>query len=212
MEFFANPFQGLVVVETGSSSTLGVIDDIGYQYSNNNNFVSSYHGFKQRDYYQLPGKLIKASEITNYDVEFLSAKGLKKINREAAEVDIVAFDDRESNSLNELMDHSQQNEVSPAKYNRVESFASSEEFDSQSSSPSKAPSSFIDVDTSPRNVFKVPSNKVHPSSRDYNNYKANKSNSSSEEFDNRTLFSDSDLSTSSTSSSVVSPKNKKKYL
>lgn len=212
MEFFANPFQGLVVVETDSNSTITAIDDIGYRYSNDNNFISSYHGFKQRDYHQIPGKVVKASEITNYNVKFLSVKELKEINREADEKEIAAFDDRKPNSLNELMDHSQQNGGSPAKYNRAESVASSEAFDSQSSSPSEAPSSFIDVDTRPKNVFKVPSNKVHPSSRDYNNYKVNKSDSSSEEFDNRTLFSDSDLSTSSTSSSVVNPKNKRKYL
>ncbi|CAD6215496.1 GSCOCT00000306001.2-RA-CDS [Cotesia congregata] len=214
MQFFTNPFQGLVVVQSNSSSPVTVIDDLGYQYVKDKNFVSSYNEFKQRDYNQLPGKLIKASEIKNVDVEFLSAKQLKESNRAAAEQDdeddILAFDDREASTLNESMDHSQENVESPG-YNRAKSVASLEVFDSQSSSASEVPSSFMDVETQPKNVFKVPSNKVHSSSRDYNNYKVNRSDTSSEEFDSRTLYSDSDLSTS-TSSSVVNPKNKKKYL
>ncbi|CAD6215497.1 GSCOCT00014029001.2-RA-CDS [Cotesia congregata] len=70
MEFFTNPFQGLIVAETQPGQPIKIIRD----YVNlNGNVTKSYDCFKQRDYVQLPGKLIQSSKIGKETFEFVSA-------------------------------------------------------------------------------------------------------------------------------------------
>ncbi|KAH0560539.1 hypothetical protein KQX54_005607 [Cotesia glomerata] len=69
MEFFANPFQGLIVADTRPGQPTKIIRD----YVNlKGNVAKSYDCFQQRDYVQLPGRLIQSSKIGREAFEFMS--------------------------------------------------------------------------------------------------------------------------------------------
>ncbi|KAG8040913.1 hypothetical protein G9C98_001901 [Cotesia typhae] len=230
MEFFTNPFQGLVVAEPSPSQLTKIIRD----YVNlTDNFAKSYESFKQRDYVQLPGRLIQVSKIGKEKFKFVSAANLhspsgrmpSNLEREIKDAvrqvgdQFSSLNDRspsvvdsdDSISLNTLQSSNRSMEVDKGRkgpslmaFNDLQSVATSNTNfkSSEADALSSAPSSFYNVN--------LDDNESVVSSG--HNDRSSDEKSESFAFDKKTLPSNFDKTTTRSPFSDNSKKNYRKYM
>ncbi|XP_057330616.1 uncharacterized protein LOC130670982 [Microplitis mediator] len=221
MDFFANPFQGLLMTATNSGGPFEVVDDFDYNSQPNNNFADSYVGFKQRDYVQLPGELVDARSVAKKEFVFKSNESVRErsiqeeqkqqlqqeLKAALHDINVNAIDDRQSVSSMDTLQTYQQN---------VDDDEILETPEDQSYTPSLVSTAFDDTENDESNdVFKKPFSNSKRSKRSNKNSTADKSDTFSQMSDDKTLYSNegSDIrDNESDTNSVANTENYMKYL
>ncbi|KAG6558541.1 Bracovirus particle protein 17a [Microplitis demolitor] len=220
MDFFANPFQGLLMTATKSGGPFEVVDDYDYNLEPNGNFAGSYEGFKQRDYVQLPDELVDARSVANKKFVFKSNQSVRersiqeveqqqlkqKLRAALDDINVNAIDDRQSVSSMDTLQTYQQNDDGDEIVETPED---------QSYSPSLVSASFDDAEHDGSNdVFKKPFSNSKRSKRSNKTSAADKSDTYSQMSDDKTIYSNegSDIRDNESVTSVADTENYMKYL
>lgn len=230
MECFTNPFQGLVVAETSPGQPTKIIRD----YVNlKDDFANSYESFKQRDYVQLPGRLIKVSKIGSEAFEFVSAAGShspsgqmpSNLEREVEETErrvgdqLSSFNDRSSSvvdsddsiSLSTLQSSNRSMEVDEVQ--KGPSLMAFNDLQSVATSNTNFKSSEADaLSSAPSSFYNVNLDDNESVVSSGHNDRSSDEKSESFAFDKKTVPSNFDKTTTGSPFSDNSKKNYRKYM